>query len=65
MSFMNGPKRPRFDLEADQATPLAVAASSADRETLAMVSAALALRRLRLAVQPAVYAADPAIIRFY
>jgi EAL domain-containing protein (putative c-di-GMP-specific phosphodiesterase class I) len=65
MSFMNGPKRPRFDLDADLATPLAVAASSADRETLAMVSAAISLRRMRLAFQPAVYAADPAIIGFY
>ncbi len=65
MSFMKGPKRPKFDLEADVATPLAVAVSSADRETLGMVSAALALRRMRLAFQPAVYAADPAIIGFY
>lgn len=65
MSFMRGPKRPRFDLEADVATPLAVAVSSADRETLGMVSAALSLRRMRLAFQPAVYAADPSIIGFY
>ena len=65
MSFMKGPKRPRFDLEADLATPLAVATSSADRQTLAMVRAALSLRRMRLAYQPAVYAADPAIIGFY
>lgn len=65
MSFLRGPKRPRFDPEADQATPLAVAVSSADRETLAMVRAALALKRMRLAFQPAVYAADPGIIGFY
>lgn len=65
MSFVRGPKRPKFDLEADQATPLAVAVSSADRETLGMVRAALALKRMRLAFQPAVYAADPSIIGFY
>ncbi|MEZ5798142.1 MAG: EAL domain-containing protein [Paracoccaceae bacterium] len=62
---MKGPDRPRFTLEADLATPLSVAVSSADRETLAMVSAALALKRMRLAFQPAVYAADPSIIGFY
>jgi EAL domain-containing protein (putative c-di-GMP-specific phosphodiesterase class I) len=65
MSFMKGPHRPKFDLESDVASPLAVATSSADRETLAMVSAALSLRRMRLAFQPAVYAADPSIIGFY
>jgi hypothetical protein len=65
MSFMKGPHRPKFDLETDVASPLAVATSSADRETLAMVAAALSLRRMRLAFQPAVYAADPAIIGFY
>ncbi|MFZ1469686.1 MAG: EAL domain-containing protein [Paracoccaceae bacterium] len=65
MSFMKGPKRPIFSLDADLATPLAVATSSADRDTLAMVSAALSLRRMRLAFQPAVYSADPSIIGFY
>ncbi len=65
MSFMKGPKRPKFDLDADEATPLSFAVSSADRETLGIVSAALALRRMRLAFQPAVYAADPSIIGFY
>lgn len=65
MSFIRGPKRPRFDIDADVATPLSVAVSSADRETLAMVRAALSLKRMRLAFQPAVYAADPAIIGFY
>jgi len=62
MSFM---KRPKFEIMADQSSPLAVAGSSADRETLAMVRAALTLRRMRLAYQPAVYAADPSIIGFY
>jgi len=62
---MKGPRRPRFDIEPEVADPLAVAVSAADRETLAMVRAALSLRRMRLAFQPAVYAADPSIIGFY
>lgn len=65
MSFMSGPKRPRFEIEAELENPLAVAVSAADREVLAMVRAALSLRRMRLAFQPAVYAADPSIIGFY
>lgn len=65
MSFMSGPKRPRFEIEAGLENPLAVAVSAADREVLAMVRAALSLRRMRLAFQPAVYAADPSIIGFY
>ncbi|NGM44144.1 EAL domain-containing protein [Rhodobacter sp. SGA-6-6] len=62
---MSGPKRPRFEIEAGLENPLAVAVSAADREVLAMVRAALSLRRMRLAFQPAVYAADPSIIGFY
>jgi EAL domain-containing protein (putative c-di-GMP-specific phosphodiesterase class I) len=65
MSVMKGPKWPQFDIEANVADPLAVAVSAADCETLAMVRAALSLRRMRLAYQPAVYAADPSIIGFY
>lgn len=65
MSFHRGPKRPVIDIDAEIASPLAVAVSAADRETLAMVRAALTLKRMRLAFQPAVYAADPSIIGFY
>jgi EAL domain-containing protein (putative c-di-GMP-specific phosphodiesterase class I) len=65
MSFMSRSGRPRFDLDADVASPLAVATTSADRETLSMVRQALAQRRMRLAFQPAVYSADPSIIGFY
>lgn len=65
MSFMKSPKRPKFDMDPAQTDPLAVEVSAADRETLAMVRAALSLRRMRLAFQPAVYAADPSIIGFY
>lgn len=63
--MIRGPKRPNFDLEAGDASPLAVATGSVERETLAMVRRALALKRMRLAFQPAVYAADPSIIGFY
>ena len=65
MSFMSGPERPRTGIEAGLDDPLAVAVSVAEREVLAMVRAALSLRRMRLAFQPAVYAADPSIIGFY
>ncbi len=65
MSFMKEPRRSKFDVEPGSTSPLDVAASAADRETLAMVAEALRLRRMRLAFQPAVYAADPSIIGFY
>ncbi|WP_431297971.1 EAL domain-containing protein [Tabrizicola sp. BL-A-41-H6] len=65
MSFMKDPKRSKFDVEPGLASPLDVAAGTAERETLAMVAEALKLRRTRLAFQPAVYAADPSIIGFY
>ena len=65
MSFMNDAKRSKFDVEPGLASPLDVAAGTAERETLAMVAEALKLRRTRLAFQPAVYAADPSIIGFY
>jgi EAL domain-containing protein (putative c-di-GMP-specific phosphodiesterase class I) len=65
MNLAKAQKRPLFDIAADMATPLAVAASAADRETLDMVRFALANRRMRLAFQPVVYSADPAIIGYY
>ena len=65
MSFLKDPRRSRFDVEPGTASPLEVAGSPADRQTLAMVAEALRLRRMRLAFQPAVYAADPSIIGFY
>ena len=69
MSFQRkagrGPKRPAADVDAELASPLAVAVSAVERETLSMVRNALMLRRMRLAFQPAVYAADPSIIGFY
>ncbi len=65
MSFLRGPRRPQFDIDPDLGSPLAVAATQAERETLALVRQALDGGRMRLAFQPAVYAADPSIIGFY
>ncbi len=65
MSFVNRPRRIKFSIEPEAASPLDVAVSVTERETLTMVAEALRLRRMRLAYQPAVYAADPSIIGFY
>lgn len=65
MGFMSGSRRPKFEAEAALADPLTLEISAADQETLAMVRSALSQRRMRLAFQPAVYAADPTIIGFY
>lgn len=65
MSFMKEPKSSKFDRDPTLASPLAAAISVQDRETLAMVAAALKDRRMRLAFQPVVYAADPSIIGFF
>jgi EAL domain-containing protein (putative c-di-GMP-specific phosphodiesterase class I) len=65
MSFMKEPKPSKFDVQPGSASPLDVAMSDADRATLAMVAEALKLRRMRLAYQPAVYAADTTIIGFF
>jgi EAL domain-containing protein (putative c-di-GMP-specific phosphodiesterase class I) len=65
MSFINRPPPARFNPVKGEPSPLDVATSAADRETLAMVAEALQLRRMRLAFQPAVYASDPSIIGFY
>ena len=46
-------------------SPLAVAVSTADRETIAMVCSALEQRRLMLAYQPVVMATNPDRIGFY
>lgn len=51
--------------EAEESTPFDVAVSLAEQDVPAMVAAALREGSLRLAFQPAVYAADPSIIGFY
>jgi EAL domain-containing protein (putative c-di-GMP-specific phosphodiesterase class I) len=65
MSFMKEQKSSKYDRDPTLANPLAAAISAQDRETLSMVAAALQDRRMRLAFQPVVYAADPSIIGFF
>lgn len=55
----------KFDRNPDLASPLDAAISAQDRETLALVASALRDRRMRLAFQPVVYAADPTVIGFF
>jgi EAL domain-containing protein (putative c-di-GMP-specific phosphodiesterase class I) len=65
MSFMKEPRVSKFDRDATTTSPLEAAISSQERETIGQVAAALKERRMRLAFQPAVYAADPTIIGFF
>jgi EAL domain len=64
MSFMVT-KTSKFDLDPRIASPLDAAISAQDRETLSVVATALQQRRMRLAFQPVVYAADPSVIGFF
>lgn len=65
MSFMQEPSVSKYDRDPALASPLDAAISAQDRETMAQVASALKERRMRLAFQPAVYAADPGIIGFF
>lgn len=65
MSYMKERKLSKFDRDPALASPLAAAVSAQDRETLSMVASALKDRRMRLAFQPVVYAADPSVIGFF
>jgi EAL domain-containing protein (putative c-di-GMP-specific phosphodiesterase class I) len=65
MSFMKDRKTSKFDRDPALASPLDAAISAQDKETLALVASALTDRRMRLAFQPVVYAADPAVIGFF
>ncbi|WP_135450176.1 EAL domain-containing protein [Tabrizicola caldifontis] len=65
MSFLQEPKLSKYDRDPALASPLAAAVTTEDRETIAQVAAALKDRRMRLAFQPVVYAADPSIIGFF
>ena len=56
---------PSFDRDPDLASPLTAAVSAEDREALDLVASALRDRRMRLAYQPVVYAADPSVIGFF
>jgi len=57
--------RPVLDASAGLASPLGAAIGAIERSTMDMVREALANRRLRLAYQPVVTAADPSKIAFY
>jgi EAL domain-containing protein (putative c-di-GMP-specific phosphodiesterase class I) len=65
MTLMKEKRVSKFDRDPGLASALDVAVSSQERETIAQVAAALKERRMRLAFQPAVYAADPSIIGFF
>ena len=65
MSYMKEPKLSKFDRDPALASPLDAAITVQDRETLSMVEAALKERRMRLAFQPVVYAADASVIGFF
>ena len=56
--------KPRLDAQAGVASPLGVAISAVDRETLTMVRQAIDTKRLRLAYQPVVLARDAARVAF-
>ncbi|MBL4918129.1 EAL domain-containing protein [Szabonella alba] len=58
-------RRVRTDIASGQESPLAAAIAAQDRETIAMVQRAVAEKRLRLAWQPVVSAADPSRIAFH
>jgi len=53
------------EIAPGQDSPLAAAIAARDRETMAMVRAAVAQKRLRLAWQPVVSAADPSRVAFH
>ncbi|MFM7445733.1 MAG: EAL domain-containing protein [Tabrizicola sp.] len=65
MSYLKEPRASKFDRDPTTSSPLNVAISAQDRETLALVTSALKDRRMRLAFQPVVYAADPTLIGFF
>jgi len=58
-------RKPKIDANAGLASPLGAMISQQDRDTLAMVRDAIAMRRMRLAYQPVVLARDPERIAFY
>lgn len=57
--------KPGIDSNANIESPLGVAISAADAETMSMVSDAVRTRRLRLAYQPVVLSRDPSRVAFY
>lgn len=57
--------KPEVDANAGMGSPLGVAISQADRDTMRMVEEAIRTRRLALAYQPIVLARDPKRVAFY
>jgi EAL domain-containing protein (putative c-di-GMP-specific phosphodiesterase class I) len=57
--------KPNIDAKAGLASPFGAAIAQQDRSTIDMVQEAIAQKRLRLAYQPVVTAADPGKIAFY
>jgi len=58
-------RKPVIDAQAGLASPLGVMISQQDRDTMAMVRAAIDSRRMRLAYQPVVLSRDPAKVAFH
>lgn len=56
---------PQADAAAGLASPLGAAIEAIDRDTIALVQEAIAQRRMRLAYQPIVTAANPNKVAFY
>ena len=57
-------EKPKLDAQAGHASPLGVAISHGDHETMAMVRAAIDAKQLCLAYQPVVLARDPDRVAF-
>lgn len=57
--------KPKVDATAGTASPLGVAISEAEAQTISMVADAVRSRRMRLAYQPIVLSRDPKKVAFY
>ena len=58
-------RKPRIDAQAGTASPLGVAISQNDQDTMTMVRTALERRLVKLAFQPVVLARDPGRVAFH
>ncbi|MDZ4136269.1 MAG: EAL domain-containing protein, partial [Paracoccaceae bacterium] len=62
---MHSEHRRKGDILRGEESPIAAAVAAQDRQTIAMVQAAIETKRLRLAYQPVVMGADPSRIAFH
>ncbi|MBL9047661.1 MAG: EAL domain-containing protein [Tabrizicola sp.] len=62
---MGEPRVSKYDRDPNLASPLDVAQSAEDRQTMTRVRQALQDRRMRLAYQPVVYSSDTSVIGFF